>query len=112
MYCEEVDWCLRMKQAGWRIAYTPDAEIIHHIGASSKQNAGPMLVQLHRSRDRFFQKHYGTAYTIAARHIVTLGMRSAAACARSEFRSGRIDGAELSRRLDVYRDVVAWEPLA
>jgi N-acetylglucosaminyl-diphospho-decaprenol L-rhamnosyltransferase len=111
MYCEEVDWCMRIKQSGWRIAYTPDAEIIHHVGASSRQNAGPMLVQLHRSRDRLFQKHYGPAYALAARQIVRLGMRSAAARARADLLTRRINEEELTRRLAIYRDVVTWGPL-
>jgi GT2 family glycosyltransferase len=108
MYCEEVDWCLRIRQAGWQIYYSPDAEIIHHVGASTRQNAGPMLVQLHRSRDRFFQKHYGPVYTWAARLIVTAGMGSAARRARCDHEAGRIDEAELNRQLAVYQAVTAW----
>ncbi len=109
MYCEEVDWCLRMKQAGWQIMYTPDAEIVHHVGASSRQNAGPMLVQLHRSRDRFFEKHYGTLYALAARQIVRLGMSAAAMQANRDFEAARIDGLELARRLEIYRRVTTWQ---
>ena len=37
MYSEEVDWCRRIKQAGWRIVYLPVARVIHHGGQSSKQ---------------------------------------------------------------------------
>jgi len=31
MYCEDADWCLRCRQAGWDIHYVPDAEIVHHL---------------------------------------------------------------------------------
>lgn len=30
----DVDLCLRVRQAGWRIVYTPDARLVHHEGAS------------------------------------------------------------------------------
>lgn len=105
IYCEEVDWCFRVKQAGWEIHYTPDAEIIHHAGASTRQSAGPMLAQLHRSRDRFFRKYYGPLFARAARAIVRLGMARAAAEARRAARRGEIDDAELTRRLAIFSRV-------
>lgn len=30
MYGEELEWCMRFKQGGWKIAYTPITKIIHH----------------------------------------------------------------------------------
>jgi GT2 family glycosyltransferase len=108
MYCEEVDLCLRIKQAGWKITYTPDALVIHHIGASSRQNPGAMLVQLHRSRDRFFQKHYGEPYTFAARQIVAVGMRAAMANADRRYAAGALSKDERDRQIDVFRRVVQW----
>jgi N-acetylglucosaminyl-diphospho-decaprenol L-rhamnosyltransferase len=105
MYCEEVDWCYRIKQAGWEIWYTPTAQIIHHAGASTRQHAGPMLVELHRSRDRFFRKHYGDLYASVARQIVRLGMERARAGAQAAARSGQIDATELARQLAVFAEV-------
>lgn len=108
MYCEEVDWCYRIKQAGWKIAYTPDSEIIHIGGASARQTAGPMLVQLHRSRDRFFRKHYGTAFAFAARSIVGLGMSAAKRRARHQYESGLIDSDILDQQLALFDEVGEW----
>lgn len=105
MYCEEVDWCYRIKQAGWNIQYCRSAQVIHHAGASSRQNAGPMLVELHRSRDRFFRKHYGSTYAWLARQIVRVGMAGAGRRARNEWQAGVISRAELTRRLEVYAEV-------
>ena len=34
-YCEDVDLCLRLRDRGLRIIYTPTAEIIHHLSATS-----------------------------------------------------------------------------
>ena len=36
LYYEEVDLCLRIKAAGYRVAYWPDLEVIHIGGESSK----------------------------------------------------------------------------
>ncbi|HHE71027.1 MAG TPA: glycosyltransferase family 2 protein, partial [Chloroflexi bacterium] len=37
MYSEELDWCRRIRGAGWRIAYEPAAEVVHYGGKSSDQ---------------------------------------------------------------------------
>ncbi|MCY4437573.1 MAG: glycosyltransferase family 2 protein [Chloroflexi bacterium] len=74
MYCEEIDWCRRIKQADWEIMHVPGARVVHHGGQSTKQTAGRMFVELHRSRFRLFAKHHGRGYQCAARAIVTVGM--------------------------------------
>ena len=74
MYCEEIDWCRRIKQADWEIMHVPGARVVHHGGQSTKQTAGRMFVELHRSRFRLFAKHHGRGYQWAARAIVAVGM--------------------------------------
>jgi N-acetylglucosaminyl-diphospho-decaprenol L-rhamnosyltransferase len=107
MYCEEVDWCYRIKRAGWKICSYPNAMVIHHAAASTRQQAGPMLIQLHRSRDRFFRRQYGAVYAWAARQIVRLGMAAAERQAIKAGRIGNISEEELARRISVYREVAA-----
>jgi len=56
-YSEDTDWCYRIKKNGWKIAYLPDAQVTHHLGASSKF----MLyseIQLWKSQYRFYKKHH------------------------------------------------------
>lgn len=66
MYAEETDWCYRMKQAGWKILFTPDAEIIHLGGQSSSQKLAEMTLQLFGSILLFMKKHRGfLAHTLA-----------------------------------------------
>lgn len=74
MYCEEIDWCRRIKQAGWAIMHAPGARVVHHGGQSTQQRAGRMFVELHRSRFRLFAKHYSRRYQWAARCIVAVGI--------------------------------------
>ncbi len=49
MYGEETDWCYRFKQAGWKILFTPIAEIIHLGEASSRQMKSELVS--YESRD-------------------------------------------------------------
>ena len=38
-YCEETEFCLRLRKEGWRIAAAPDSIVLHKAGASSGTNA-------------------------------------------------------------------------
>ena len=57
MYFEEADWCYRFKKGGWKILFTPSAEIIHLGGASTKQAGSKMALEYVASMLRFFKKH-------------------------------------------------------
>jgi GT2 family glycosyltransferase len=59
MYNEETDWCLRMCYAGWETWYTPEAQIVHYGGQSTRQVRHAMIQALYRSKVRFFHQHYG-----------------------------------------------------
>ncbi len=58
MLFEEVDWCYRVKRAGWQIWFTPTARVKHHYGQSIKQVKTKMILSSHRGLFRFWQKHY------------------------------------------------------
>ena len=59
MYSEELDWCRRIKEAGWRIIYLPEAQIIHHVGKSSEQAETERHVNFQRAKLRYFRKYHG-----------------------------------------------------
>jgi GT2 family glycosyltransferase len=58
MYAEDVDWCYRMRQAGWKITYLPQAKVLHHYEKSASKAPFRMNFQRHRSMWRFYAKHY------------------------------------------------------
>ena len=75
MYGEDLDLCYRLKQAGGRIYYLPDAVVVHYKGASSGQRPGPMLREFHRAMWRFYLKHYAHGWRRALAPAVWLGIR-------------------------------------
>jgi N-acetylglucosaminyl-diphospho-decaprenol L-rhamnosyltransferase len=61
MYSEEVDWCKRLKDGGWQIAYCPGARIVHYEGKSSEQVSAQRMIYFNTSKVRYFRKHHGAA---------------------------------------------------
>lgn len=59
MYSEEIDLCYRIRRAGWRIYWVPQAKIVHYGGQSTRQVAASMFMQLYRSKVLFFRKNQG-----------------------------------------------------
>ncbi len=59
LYSEEIDLCYRIKRAGWRLVWLPEAAIIHLGGQSSKQVARRSFLNLYQGKVMFFRKHYG-----------------------------------------------------
>ena len=45
IYSEEVDWCYRIKKAGWKIYSLPDAKVIHY-GSQTMNRAVPRKYEL------------------------------------------------------------------
>jgi hypothetical protein len=59
MYSEELDWCRRIKDAGWRVVYFPRAEIVHYEGKSSEQAVTARHINFQRAKLRYFRKYHG-----------------------------------------------------
>jgi GT2 family glycosyltransferase len=72
MYGEEADWCYRFRKAGWKVLFTPSAQIVHLGGVSSAQRKGPMCLQLRASLLLFLRKHRGMASYVAGCAFVSL----------------------------------------
>jgi N-acetylglucosaminyl-diphospho-decaprenol L-rhamnosyltransferase len=72
MYSEELDWCRRIKSAGWEIVYLPTATIIHHEGKSSEQVVPARHIYFQSSKVRYFRKHHGAFQAEALRWFLLL----------------------------------------
>jgi N-acetylglucosaminyl-diphospho-decaprenol L-rhamnosyltransferase len=75
MYCEEIDWCWRMRRAGWRALCVPAARVIHHAGRSTGQVPVPSFVNLWTSRARLYARHHGPLTWRLAQALVRAGVR-------------------------------------
>lgn len=72
MYSEELDWCKRAKNAGWRVVFLADAHITHHGGKSSDQVVARRHVLFQQSKLRYFRKYHGAAVAQILRAVLLL----------------------------------------
>jgi len=56
MYSEELDLCLRLKHAGWRVVYVPEAVVVHYEGRSSEQVTAARHIYFNTSKVRYYEK--------------------------------------------------------
>lgn len=79
MYAEDLDLAFRIKQAGWKIIYSPVTKIVHLKGASGINQAdkGIRLKTINdffASMKLFYHKHYRKRYPLPVQWLVFLGI--------------------------------------
>ena len=74
LHCEDLDWCMRFRQRGWKIMFVPDAHVVHHKGTCSK--ARPIFVEWHKHKGmmRFYGKFFRHQYPGILMWIVAVGV--------------------------------------
>jgi N-acetylglucosaminyl-diphospho-decaprenol L-rhamnosyltransferase len=77
MFNEDVDWCRRMKPAGWTVDYEPAAVVVHHIGASRSRVAARVIWGRHLGMIHYFHKHHPTNPLLSLPADVLILLRAA-----------------------------------
>jgi N-acetylglucosaminyl-diphospho-decaprenol L-rhamnosyltransferase len=107
MYSEEVDLCWRLRGAGWEVRYTPEAEVFHLGGASTRQARAGMLVQQVDSLERFYRLHLSPGALARLRFV--LGWVMLEWIARDALKS-RL-ARDPDRRRSLEEDLEVWRSL-
>ena len=74
LHCEDLDWCMRFRQKGWKILFVPDAKVVHQRGACSQSR--PIFVEWHKHRGmiRFYRKFFRHQYPLVLMWLVMTGV--------------------------------------
>jgi GT2 family glycosyltransferase len=59
LYEEDADLYRRLRGAGWRVVFTPAAEVRHQLGRSMDRAPDRARLEYHRSHLRYYRKHNG-----------------------------------------------------
>ena len=74
LHCEDLDWCMRFRQKGWKILFVPTAQITHVLGVCSRSR--PVFVQWHKHKGmmRFYRKFFQHQYPSFLMGLVSIGV--------------------------------------
>ena len=74
LHCEDLDWCMRFQQKGWKILFVPTARVTHALGVSSRSR--PIFVAWHKHKGmmRFYRKFFRHQYPSIFMAVVALGV--------------------------------------
>lgn len=74
LHCEDLDWCMRFRQKGWKILFVPGAKITHALGVCGRSR--PIFVEWHKHKGmmRFYRKFFRHQYPGALMILVALGV--------------------------------------
>ncbi len=75
MYSEELELCRRVKGAGWRMIFVPEATVIHYEGRSSGQVVAARHVHFNTSKVRYARKVHGKLIAEILRRYLLLEYR-------------------------------------
>jgi GT2 family glycosyltransferase len=75
LYMEDLDWCYRFHQRGWKVWYEPSAVATHVKGGSSGERRGlRQEVAFHRGMGRFYRKFYAAQRPAPLNALVYAGI--------------------------------------
>lgn len=74
LHCEDLDWCMRFREKGWKILFVPDAPVVHQKGSCSRSR--PVFVEWHKHKGmmRFYRKFFRHNYPGVMIWLVAMGV--------------------------------------
>ena len=70
VYGDDVDWCYRFRKNGWKVMFSPEGQIAHIRGQTTKQMLRKFKLQLYGSNLIFMKKHKSKPAFMAARFLI------------------------------------------
>ena len=64
IYAEDIDWCKRFWNVGWKVVFFPDAQAIHYRGGSSSNAPIRFAIEQERAQLQYWKKHHTQPYQI------------------------------------------------
>lgn len=73
MYGEDIDWCYRVKKAGYRVIYHPESPVLHLKSVTGKLSPKARF-EFYRAMLIFYRKHYRASTPFPIHGLVMLGL--------------------------------------
>ncbi len=90
MYGEDLDWCYRIQQAGWKNYYVHSTKIIHYKGESTRRSNLDEIRTFYQAMHLFVKKHFGKSSLFSAVLRLGISVTSSIAMLKAFFRTLRV----------------------
>lgn len=108
LYMDDPDLCKRVRDAGWKVVFYPNVEIMHYGGVEMARMSDRAFHNSFRSMHFFFKKHYG-AWTLPFMYLSNITGAAARILIWSAVKFVRPGKrAAYSERIDYFKRVIAW----
>jgi len=74
IYAEDVDWCKRIQEKGWKIFVYLECQVVHQKGASTHKDYCSLIKNRYRSKRIYTRKHYAPLKYIFLHFWVLIGL--------------------------------------
>jgi GT2 family glycosyltransferase len=74
LHCEDLDWCMRLRQKDWKILFVPAARIAHALGVCSRSRLVFVEWHKHKGMMRFYLKFFRHQYPMGLMCLVAIGV--------------------------------------
>jgi len=125
MYEEDMDWCLRVRNAGWKLWLLPDVSIIHLGGqttgrppsgqreAKTIRPFNPrMAYELRKSRYILYRKHRSLLDLVALKVLTDCALLAGSGVALLSASKKDIRGENARKKLKAYLSIMAINPFS
>jgi GT2 family glycosyltransferase len=73
MYGDDLDWCRRLREGGWRVVFHPGGQAIHYIGTSTtKKDPVRYALLQQQSVIRYWRKYHGRAAVAGIQGLMSM----------------------------------------
>ncbi len=74
MFGEDMEWCYRIKKAGYRIIYTPSSQVMHHFNKSGSSGAAKRYELMYKNYYSFCNTYLGKLRSAVIRILNIKGL--------------------------------------
>jgi len=102
-YGEDIDWCKRFADAGWKVVFVPEATATHFGGGSTANAPLRYSIEILRATLKYWRKHYGVGGEIVSFSLMLAhhGIRLAGRALSQALGFGRSASARYKVREDL-----------
>ncbi len=106
-YSEDVDWCKRFSDAGWKLMFVPEATATHFGGGSSSNAPIRYSIEQLRSNILYWTKHHGALGRSVCR-LIAIQQHGLRFLARGILQATGFGSTECRHKLHEHRACLLW----